>query len=387
MDSTGLVLLSAALGLIVGAGFVVLLNLASGRGSHAASVASSGVPDGVRHMLDALESPAVVLDASNNVAAASPAAYAAALVWDDRLVHAELAGLVDDVRSGGETLTRELELARGPLGHGSVILHARAAGLGSRYVLLLADDRTESVRLDEVRRDFIANISHELKTPIASLALLSEAIEGSAADPERVRRFAEHLADETQRLKRITEDVIELSRLQSANALTDPSRVDVAAVVAAAIEANGVAASARNISLVAGRIPETAVYGVERVLVAAVHNLIVNAIQHSPDDSRVGIGVKAADGAIEIAVTDQGEGIPEHEHSRIFERFYRVDPARSRQTGGTGLGLSIVKHAVQEHGGQVSVWSKPGEGSTFTIRLPLAAAAPRPAATVIEGDA
>ena len=158
--------------------------------------------------------------------------------------------------------------------------------------------------------------------------------------------------------------------------LQEAAAVDVDAVIAQAVDRNRVAADKHGIALISGGDASAEVYGDFALLVTAVHNLIANAIQYSPDGSRVGIGVSHADGVVEIAVTDQGVGIPESERDRVFERFFRVDAARSRNTGGTGLGLAIVKHVVQNHGGDVRVWSHPGSGSTFTIRLPEAAAGP-----------
>jgi two-component system sensor histidine kinase SenX3 len=372
MDSAWLVLLSLALGLLVGAGFVWLLHIAARRGDHAVQVASPTVPDGVDQVLDALESAGVVLDPSNNVIKASPGAHAIGLVWNGALVHPHLVALVDKVRRTGEPITEDAELARGPFGDANINLSVRVARLGTRYVLLLAEDRTESFRLETVRRDFVANISHELKTPIGAVGLLAEALDDASDDPAQVRRFASRLTEEAHRLARITQDIIELSRLQAADALSNPERLSANRVVTAAVDQNRVAAEARHIELAMRGEKGAQVIGSEALLVTAVHNLISNAIQYSPDDSRVGIGVRSVDGVVEIAIADQGEGIPEEDLDRVFERFFRVDQARSRHTGGTGLGLSIVKHAVQNHGGEVRVWSQPGRGSTFTIRLPEA---------------
>jgi two-component system sensor histidine kinase SenX3 len=381
MDSTWLVLLSLALGLVVGAGFVAILYVAARRGEHAAQVASPAVPDGVDQVVDALESAAIVLDPSNNVIKASPGALSIGLVWNQALVHPHLAELVGRVRRTGEPISEECELARGPFGDANIHLSVRVARLGSRYILLLAEDRTESYRLETVRRDFVANISHELKTPIGAVGLLAEALDSASEDPEQVRRFAHRLTEESQRLARITQDIIELSRLQAADALTDAELVSVKQIITSAVDQNRVAAEAGGIELAMRGDKKAEVYGDEALLVTAVHNLISNAIQYSPSGSRVGIGVRTVDGVVEIAVTDQGEGIPEDDLDRVFERFFRVDQARSRHTGGTGLGLAIVKHAVQNHGGDIRVWSQPGRGSTFTIRLPEAShdAAARPA--------
>jgi len=375
MDSTWLVPLSLAFGLIVGAGTVIITVLAARRGQRAVDVVSSSVPDGIDQVLDALESAGVVLDPSNNVVKASPGALAFGLVYNAALVHPELIKLVDKVRRKGKTIVEELHLARGPFGDANIYLFVRVARLGARYVLVLAEDRTESYRLDEVRRDFVANISHELKTPIGAVSLLAEAMSEASDDPDQVRKFAKRLTKESERLTRITQEIIELSRLQAADALTRPDLVDIDHVVALAIDQNRVAADSRRVNLVSGGDAGAEVYGDEPLLAVALHNLVANAIQYSAKGSRVGVGVSNEDGIIEIAVTDQGVGIPEEDLDRVFERFYRIDPARSRHTGGSGLGLSIVKHVVQNHGGDVRVWSQPGSGSTFTIRLPEATSA------------
>jgi two-component system sensor histidine kinase SenX3 len=375
MDPSLLVALSLTFGLAVGAGVVALLHRAAGRGYRAQQVVNGAVPDGVDQVLDALESAGVVLDPSNNVMKASPGALAIGLVWGPTLTNPELVDIVDRARREGGPVTEEIELSRGPFGEANMFLHVRAARLGSRFILLLAQDRTESVRLDEVRRDFIANISHELKTPIGAVSLLAEALQAASAEPDQVKKFAKRLTKESERLARITQEIIELSRLQAADALGQPAIVEIDAVVAAAIDQNRVHADSNHITIASGGDAGALVYGDEDLLVAAVQNLISNAVQYSPKHSRVGVGVSTVDGVVELAVTDQGPGIPEAERDRVFERFYRIDGARSRHTGGTGLGLSIVKHVVQNHGGDVRLWSQLGSGSTFTIRLPEASTA------------
>ena len=364
--------LALAFGLVVGAGVTVLVVLAHRRGTRAVAVATPSLPEGVDEVIDALESAGVVLDPSNNVLKASTGALAFGLVWNQALVHPELVELVDRVRRTGDPISREMHLSRGPFGEAQIYLLVRVARLGTRFMLLLADDRTESYRLEEVRRDFVANISHELKTPIGAIGLLAEAMESAADEPEEIKRFSKRLVIEADRLSRLTHEIIELSRLQAADALGHAERVEVSSVIAQAVDRNRVAADTHGVSLVVGGDKKAEVYGDEQMLVTAVHNLVANAIQYSPDGSRVGIGVSAHEGVVEIAVTDQGVGIPESERDRVFERFFRIDAARSRHTGGTGLGLSIVKHVVQNHGGDVRVWSQPGSGSTFTIRLPEA---------------
>jgi two-component system sensor histidine kinase SenX3 len=372
MDSSWLVPLALAFGIVIGAGIVVILVASARQGQRAVEVVNTAVPDGIDQVIEALESAGVVLDPSNNVVKASPGALAFGLVWNQALVHPELVALVDRVRRSGDSIAQEIELARGPFGDANIYLFVRVARLGARYILLLAEDRTESYRLDEVRRDFVANISHELKTPIGAVGLLAEALQAASDEPEQVKRFAKRLTKESERLAGITQEIIELSRLQAADALTKPDVVQIDHVVSLAIDQTKVAADANHVTIVAGGDKRAEVYGDEPMLAMALHNLVANAIQYSPKHSRVGIGVTNVDGVVEIAVTDQGIGIPEEDRDRVFERFYRIDPARSRHTGGTGLGLSIVKHVVQNHGGDIRVWSQSGNGSTFTIRLPEA---------------
>lgn len=359
-------------GLGVGIILTHLVTLSVRRGSHAAEAAAEDVPDGIDGMLDALESPGLVLDPSNTVVKFSPGAAAMGLVHQRALLHPALTELVEDVRRGSEPLVRRLVLPRGPFGSSAQDVVVRGARLGVRFVLLLVEDRSEALRLDEVRRDFVANISHELKTPIGAITLLSEALDSAADDPDAVRRFAARMSTEARRLSRITQEIIDLSRLQAADALKSPELVDIDHVVASAMDQSMVLATARRVRLARGGEKRTRVYGDEALLIVALHNLVTNAIQYSADGARVGIGVRRHEGLVEIAVTDQGIGIAAEDRDRVFERFYRVDPARSRNTGGSGLGLSIVKHVVQNHGGEVRLWTQPDRGSTFTIRIPEA---------------
>lgn len=374
MDSAWLVPVALAFGMVVGIGGTIAVVLAHARGQRAVAVINPGLPEGVEQVVDALDSAGIVLDPSHNVLAASDAAAAYGLVANQALVHDRLIAIVDRVRADGVPVAEELQLARGPFGEAQLHLAVRVTRLGTRFVLVLAEDRTEAHRLEEVRRDFVANVSHELKTPIGAVSLLAEALASAASEPEEVKRFARRLTQESERLARITAEIIELSRLQAGDALSTAERVALDGVIAQAVDRNRVAAESHRIALVPSGKIRAAVLGDEQLLVTAIDNLVANAIQYSPDGSRVGIGVTSAGGVVEIAVTDQGVGIPEDERDRVFERFFRVDAARSRNTGGSGLGLSIVKHIVQNHGGDVRVWSQQGRGSTFTIRLPEAPA-------------
>ncbi|QEO15301.1 two-component sensor histidine kinase [Agromyces intestinalis] len=372
MDSTGVVVAALAFGAFLGAAFMIVLHMAERRGNQAARVVAPTIPEGVEQMLEVLDSAGLVVDPSNNVLRASPGAAALGLVRERALVHHELLEIVAAVRRTGDPVADEVLVARGPFGEPTLRLRVRAARLGTRFVLLLAEDRTEAHRLDEVRRDFVANISHELKTPIASVSLLAEAIDTAADEPDRVRRFANRLEIESDRLARITNEVIELSRLQAGDALRPDELVDIDEAVRVAVDQSRVVALSREIEVAVRAKTHARVWGDRQLLVVAIHNLVANAIAYSNDGGRVGVGVRVDDGVVSIAVTDQGIGIAEADLDRVFERFYRVDQARSRGTGGSGLGLSIVKHTVQNLGGDVRVWSTPGRGSTFTIRLPLA---------------
>lgn len=375
------VVLSLVLGVAIGILFTSVFVMAARQGRIAADVVAVSLPEGIGAIIDAVGAPAFVTDPSHNVLKASTRAIALGLVSQDTLLHPDLIAIVDRVRRFGDDVEQDLELPTSPLSEAAVTLVVHATRLGSRFVLVLAEDHTEARRLEAVRRDFVANISHELKTPIGAVGLLAEALDSAADDPQQVRRFAHRLTQESHRLAKITREIIELSRLQSADVGSTAEVVRVDDIVVAALETTHVLAESHDVTLVKGGMKKAYVAGQEKMLVSALHNLLANAIQYSPPGSRVGIGVRSTGGVVEIAVTDQGIGIPEEDLDRVFERFYRVDQARSRHTGGTGLGLSIVKHAVQNHGGDVRVWSKPGRGSTFTIRLPEVDPARTPFAT------
>ncbi len=369
-----MVVVAGLLGLVTG----VVATLAfrwSDRAQHTVPPGPAAVlDDGLVRVLAVLRSAAVVLDAQDRVVRASPPAYALGLVRDGQLAHAAVRDLVADVRRSGVIRDEELELSRGPVGRGTAMLQVRVAQVTPEHLLVLAEDRTQARRLEAVRQDFVVNISHELKTPVGALSLLAETVQDAADDPEAVRRFAGQMRQEATRLSALVHEIIELSRLQVDGALRAPERVDVDAVVAEAVDRARTAASAKDITLVVAEPTGLAVFGDHNLLVTAVRNLLDNAVAYSAETTRVGIGVREEDGLVQIAVVDQGIGISADQQDRVFERFYRVDPARSRDTGGTGLGLSIVKHVAADHGGDVTVWSRPGKGSTFTLRLPAAAA-------------
>ncbi len=335
------------------------------------------LPPGVDTVLSVLRSSAVVLDESDSVVKASSAAYALGLVRGGKLTVDAMLKMARDTRRDGEIRQVELDLPRRGTGRGEALaVSARVAPLGSRLVLLLVEDLTEARRIEAVRRDFVANVSHELKTPVGALSLLAEAVMDASDDPEAVSRFAGRMQIEAARLTSLVQELIDLSRVQNDDPLDGAEPVRVDELVAEAIDRSRHPASTKNITMVSGGTDGLHIWGHRGQLAAALGNLVENAVNYSPARTRVGISarrVPAPGGSlIEIAVTDQGMGISEKDRERVFERFYRVDPARSRATGGTGLGLAIVKHVAASHGGEVTVWSSEGQGSTFTLRLPEA---------------
>ncbi len=295
------------------------------------------------------------------------------LVKDGRVTSEELIALIRVVRRTNETHRGAIEIARGPIGEGKREITVSVTPLTEDgLILVLVSDESEVRRIDAVRRDFVANVSHELKTPIGALGLLSEAILGAKNQPEEVVRFATKMQNEAKRLTELVQEIIDLSRLQSSDPLQKAFPVEVEDVIREAVSQAQISSEARGIYVELGNFQAATVIGDRDQLIAAVHNLVENAINYSPENTKVSVTSAIKGELVEISVTDQGIGIAESELGRIFERFYRVDPARSRATGGTGLGLSIVKHVALNHGGDVKVWSKEGVGSTFSILLPIA---------------
>jgi two-component system sensor histidine kinase SenX3 len=373
VDATIAAVLGGAVGLVIGAVAVTATRWSERSLRAEPALEEPPLPRGVGDVLSVLRSIAVVVDGSDAVVNTSASAVSYGLVRHGELVHQELRHLARQVRRDGIIREAELELSRGPNPEASVVMGVRVAPLGVSHVLILAEDHTHARRVEEVRRDFVANVSHELKTPVGGISLLAEAVLDAKDDPEAVARFAERIRVESTRLGRLVQEIVDLSRLQVADTLHEPELVDVGAVVAEAVDRLRVAAEARSIDLVVATDGDLKVFGDSELLVTAVANLVSNAVNYSDGGTRVGIGARRVGDLVEVAVSDQGQGIPVAEQERIFERFYRVDAARSRATGGTGLGLAIVKHICANHGGDVTVWSEEGRGSTFTMRLPAAA--------------
>ena len=339
--------------------------------------ATDDLPAEVIDLLTALPSSGIVLDARQAVVACSPMAVSHGLVRGTSVSHPALLALARRALVEEGVVEEQLGLPRGPRADARRVVKARSMRIGRRHVLLIVEDRSHAFLVEEVRRDFLANVSHELKTPVGGLMLLAEAVKDARDDPDAVGRFAKRMRKETRRLDQLVSDIVQLSRLQSEDRLAEPVSVDLAEVVEQAVDDVRVTAEERDIDLVVRSDDKCWVWGDKELLVTAVRNLVVNAVAYSAGGTRVAVrALVAHDGAREVIVTDQGQGIPESELGRVFERFYRVDAARSRATGGTGLGLSIVKHVCANHGGDVTVWSEVGRGSTFTIRLPAPAYGP-----------
>ena len=372
MDPTEAALLGAALGAAAGAGAVLALRGAGKSPPARPAAPAPQLPDGVTAVLSALRSGSLVLDTAEAVVWASSTAYSWGLVREGRLADEEIVRAVRAVRSDVEVASFDLEPRRRRRGGARFLFTVQVAPLTNDLVVVLAEDRSEVARLDDVRRDFVANVSHELKTPVGALSLLAEAVEGASDDPEAVLRFAGRMQHEAARLSSMVNELIELSRLQNDDTAAHSSVVPIDDVIADGCDFVRTAVAAKGIDLRATGEHGLTVYGVREQLVSALRNLLDNAVNYSPERTRVVVAAHALDDRVEISVADQGIGISEADQSRVFERFYRVDPARSRATGGTGLGLAIVKHVCANHGGDVVVWSDEKSGSTFTLRLPAA---------------
>jgi two-component system sensor histidine kinase SenX3 len=258
-----------------------------------------------------------------------------------------------------------------------VFVTAAPTANGGAYAFI--EDISERRRIDAVRTDFVANISHELKTPVGALAVLAETL-ADEDDPATIRRIADRMLEEAHRAARTIDDLMELSRIELGGEHVRGG-VDTGDIIRAAVERVAEIARRREITIDwLERDESVTVTGDQRQLVSAVGNLVENAVKYSEVGGLVQIRSRVVAPWIEFMVTDQGPGIPSRDLDRIFERFYRVDKARGRDTGGTGLGLSIVRHVATNHGGDVQVSSREGEGSTFVLRIPGPAARPHPAA-------
>ena len=315
-----------------------------------------------------------VLDRNQEIVMSNPAAHEMSLVHD-RAVNPEVWQTAQEVFEDKETRTVDLAIPKRRTGHRVTQFKAVIKPLtlnDGRFVIIYGTDESENVRMESARRDFVANVSHELKTPVGGIALLAEALLQDPGDQETVEYFGNKVYKEANRMADMVSELISLSKLQGAEALPEMEPLAVDDLIEEALSRNQLAAEARSIELNRGASAGVQVKGDRSLLVTALSNLVSNAINYSPEKMPVSVSQKVVDGGVVlIRVTDRGIGIAPDDQKRVFERFFRVDQARSRQTGGTGLGLAIVKHVVANHGGNIKLWSRPGTGSTFTIELPI----------------
>ncbi|HET9303173.1 MAG TPA: ATP-binding protein [Propionibacteriaceae bacterium] len=374
MNPIGAAIVALVIGIAIGALLTwAALRMRRSEPTPTFDVSEPVVPFGVAEVLGVLPSAGVVVGPHDEVLEATAAARTLGLVRGSRITLPELLQLVRTVRREGDVRTVDLQISRGAR-IASTYLAARVAPLDESLILVLADDHTAARRIEETRRDFVANISHELKTPIGAISLLAEAVEDAADDSAAVRKFASRMGIESARLTDLVSQIIDLSRLQADDPLANPDVVNIDEVLSDAVDRRRMDAERNQITLTVAGVVGTRVLGSARQLGVAVGNLVENAIVYSDPGARVVVAAhvqaRSDDDYVEITVSDNGIGIPPAELDRIFERFYRVDYARSRANGGTGLGLAIVKHIAAIHGGEVSVWSQVGQGSTFTIKIP-----------------
>lgn len=327
------------------------------------------VADLMQRVVNSSHNGVAVLNEWGDVVLHNPRAVQLGVVRNNQ-PDARVRAAAELVRQSGRTM--EVDLS--PLeAHGRVpaAVRGEVRALADKFTVVDAADESDAVRLEATRRDFVANVSHELKTPVGALALLAEAVLDSADDPEQVRRFSAKIVREATRLGTLVTELIALSRLQGAERLPELAPLDLDEIVAEALGRSALVAESAGIEIATDNSSGLVVDGDRTLLVTALSNLIDNAVAYSSPGTPVSISRRQTDGFAEIAVTDRGIGIAHEHQQRVFERFFRVDPARSRATGGTGLGLAIVKHVAANHGGEVRLWSKPGTGSTFTLRLPV----------------
>jgi two-component system, OmpR family, sensor histidine kinase SenX3 len=335
------------------------------------AINSAQIPAGIIDLLEVVDAEYLLLAPGEIVLRASDASTTLGMVRDGKLVSNEILNIVRACRRSQISQEDTIELPRGPIGEGTHNLLVRVAPVGNQGIIaVLIFDDSEFRRLDAVRRDFVANISHELKTPIGALSILSEAVLEASDDPVAIARFATRMQAEAKRLSDLVQEIINLSRIQDIDPLKNANPIVLSDLILQAMDESRLAAESREIKIEFLKNTEVTILGDESQLEMAISNLIENAINYSPNKTTVVVSLNRVDGLAEIKVKDQGIGISDENIERIFERFYRVDPARSRATGGTGLGLSIVKHIITNHGGDITVWSAQGEGSTFTMRLP-----------------
>ena len=323
-------------------------------------------------LLELTDTDYLIVDSDDSVITCCETVVNIGLVNGNRVTSEAIRKLIRNARKKAELIETEVAIPRGSLTNGFHERRVRISSIGQDgTVAVLIFDDTEARRLDAVRRDFVANISHELKTPIGGISILAEALAEANNDPELVKNFSERMQIEATRLSHLVQEIIDLSRIQDQNTMQNSEMVSLNKIIEEAIDQSKVLAGKRHVELNFASEEEVQFFGDRKQLVMAISNLIENAINYSPERTSVNVLLRKNNEVAEISISDQGVGIAEADIERIFERFYRVDSARSRDTGGTGLGSSIVKHVISNHGGDIQVWSDPGTGSTFTVLLPL----------------
>ncbi|MCV7252543.1 ATP-binding protein [Mycolicibacterium sp. Y3] len=362
-----------ALGVGVAAGAVISRVRQQRRARRDAEQGGITVSQMLSHVVGLSPMGIVVVDAFRDVVYMNEQAAELGLVRD-RLLDERAWQAVQRCLSSGDDVDIDLSpRKRTPTGRSGLSVRGHVRLLTEedrRFAVVFVGDQSEQARMEATRRDFVANVSHELKTPVGAMGVLAEALLASADDPETVRRFADKMLVESHRLASMVGELIELSRLQGAEPLPDLEVVEVDTVVSEALSRHKVSADMADIAITTDAPTGYRVLGDQGLLVTAIANLVSNAIAYSPHGSGVSISRRRRGNDIEIAVTDRGIGIARADQERVFERFFRVDKARSRATGGTGLGLAIVKHVAANHNGTIRLWSQPGTGSTFTLSIP-----------------
>ena len=378
---------AVAIALIAGIGIGVVVATLVLRRRHPVDTGTDDVPgdDGVADLLssafDQLEIGVIVANTANRVVYRNEAAQTFQGTHVGVLLDDHVSAVIDEAQTG-RSVARTVELHGPP----KTWLALSADPMPGGEAVVTIQDVSERMRTDAVRTDFVTNISHELKTPVGAVAVLAEALVDES-DTDVVHRLADHLVEEAHRAVRTIDDLLKLSQIESTR--PGDTVVDLTGVVQTAIARGRAVDGGRGVQITAFESPDDVwIRGDERQLVSAVGNLVENAVKYSRGGDAVQIRVRVDDNAVEIMVADQGVGIPTRDLDRVFERFYRVDKARSRETGGTGLGLSIVRHVATNHGGEVLVSSQEGEGSTFVLRLPadLVVRAPESETSLSVGD-
>nr|WP_221218664.1 MULTISPECIES: ATP-binding protein [unclassified Mycolicibacterium] len=369
---TAAALVALALGLGIGAALTP--RILERRQRRAITEAGITVSQMLQHVVSLAPIGMVVVDSHRDVVFINDRATELGLVRDRQLDERAWAAAQHVLATGeGVEVDLSAQPQRAAAGRSGLSVRGHVQMLSKqdpRFAVVYVEDQSEQARMEASRRDFVANVSHELKTPVAAMGVLAEALLESAEDPETVHHFSRKILTESQRLANMVGELIELSRLQGAEPLPNLDGIDVDSVVSEAISRHKVAADNADIKVTTDAPSGFRVLGDQTLLVTALANLISNAIAYSPDGSKVSISRRRRGDNVEIAVTDRGIGIARADQERVFERFFRVDKARSRATGGTGLGLAIVKHVAANHNGSIRLWSQPGTGSTFTLSIP-----------------